>query len=64
LSRDEEAARVLCVMPAVTLVDIAALDLSAGKLLGILDDLTQGAGRDVMPADAGMIGPRQNGVAD
>jgi hypothetical protein len=51
-------------MPAVTLVDIAALDLSAGKLLGILDDLTQGAGRDVMPADAGMIGPRQNGVAD
>ena len=42
LSRDEDAARVLGVMTAVTLVDIAALDLAACKLLGILDDLTQG----------------------
>lgn len=32
LSRDEDAARVLRVMPAVTLVDIAALDLAAGEL--------------------------------
>jgi len=35
-------ARVLGVVPAVTLVDIAAVDLAAGKLLGILDDVTQG----------------------
>jgi hypothetical protein len=42
LSREEDAARVLGVMAAVTLVHIAALDLAAGKLLGILDDLTQG----------------------
>jgi hypothetical protein len=35
-------ARVLGVVPAVTLVDIAAFDLAAGKLLGILDDVTQG----------------------
>jgi hypothetical protein len=35
-------ARVLGVVPAVTLVDIAALDLAARKLLGILDDVTQG----------------------
>jgi hypothetical protein len=31
LSADEDAARVLGVVPAVTLVDIAALDLAAGK---------------------------------
>lgn len=34
LSRDEDAARVLGVMAAVPLVDIAALDLAAGDLLG------------------------------
>jgi hypothetical protein len=42
LSGDEDAARVLRIMPAETLVDIAALDLAAGQPLGILDDLTQG----------------------
>jgi hypothetical protein len=42
LSRDEDTARVLRVMTAVTLVDIAALDLTACKLLGILNDLMQG----------------------
>jgi hypothetical protein len=33
LSRDEDAARVLRIMTAITLVDIATLDLAAGKLL-------------------------------
>jgi hypothetical protein len=45
LSGDEDAARVMRVMPAVTLVNIAAFDLAAGKLLGILDDVTQGVDR-------------------
>jgi hypothetical protein len=41
LSRDENAARVLRVMTAVPLVDIAALDLAACEFLGLIDDLTQ-----------------------
>jgi hypothetical protein len=35
LSGDEDGARGLGVVPAVTLVDIAAHDLAVGKLLGI-----------------------------
>src|ERR1700736_3241839 len=42
LSGDEDAARVVRVMTAVTLVDIAALDLAACEFLSILDDLAQG----------------------
>jgi hypothetical protein len=42
LTRDKDAARVLRVMTAVTLLDIAALDLAASESLGVLDDLTQG----------------------
>src|ERR1700738_5635956 len=41
-SGDEDAARVLRVMTAVTLVDIAALDLAACEFLSLLDDLAQG----------------------
>jgi hypothetical protein len=42
LSRNEDAARVLRIMTAVTLVDIAALDLAACEFLSLLDDLAQG----------------------
>lgn len=42
LSRDEDAARIWGVVPAVSLVDIAALDLPAGEPLGVLDDGAQG----------------------
>src|SRR4030081_327511 len=42
LARDEYAARVLGVMAAVPLVDIAALDLAAGEFLGLVDDVPQG----------------------
>ena len=42
LSRDEDAAWILRIMAAVTLVDVGALDLAAGELLGVLDDVPQG----------------------
>src|ERR1700730_6438850 len=42
LSGEEDAARVLRVMTAIPLVDIAALDLAAGEFLSLLDDLAQG----------------------
>ena len=38
LSRDEDAAWILRIVAAVTLVDVSALDLAAGEPLGILDD--------------------------
>ena len=41
LSRDEDAAWILRIVAAVTLVDIGALDLAAGELLGVLDDVPQ-----------------------
>ncbi len=42
LSRDEDAARVLDVMTAVSLIDVGALDLAAGEFLGLVDDIPQG----------------------
>ena len=39
MSRDEETAWILRIVAAVTLVDIGALDLAAGELLGVLDDV-------------------------
>jgi hypothetical protein len=42
LSREEDAAWIWRIVPAIALVDIATLDLAAGELLGILGDLTQG----------------------
>ena len=38
LAGDEDAARVGRIVAAVSLVDIGALDLAAGELLGVLDD--------------------------
>ena len=42
LSRDEDAAWILRIVAAVTLVDIVALDLAAGEFLRFLDDVPQG----------------------
>jgi hypothetical protein len=42
LAGDEDSMRAVRTMAAVSLVDIAALDLAADELLGILNDLTQG----------------------
>ncbi|MGY3695738.1 hypothetical protein ACVIGA_005818 [Bradyrhizobium sp. USDA 3240] len=42
LAGDEDAARVLCVMAAVSLVDKGALDRAAGECLGSVDDVPQG----------------------
>ena len=42
LSRDEDAAWTLRIVTTVTLVNIGALDLAAGELLGVLDDIPQG----------------------
>jgi hypothetical protein len=39
LSRDEDATRMWRVMAAISLVDIGALDLAAGELLGVLGDV-------------------------
>src|ERR1700748_1238121 len=38
LTGDEDAARIGCVVTAVALVDIGALDCAAGELLGGIDD--------------------------
>jgi hypothetical protein len=42
LSRDEDAAWILRIVSAVTLVNITALDLAAGELLGLVDVIPQG----------------------
>lgn len=42
LAGDEDAVRILRIVTAVSLVDIATFDLAASTLLGILDDVTRG----------------------
>jgi hypothetical protein len=42
LAGDEDTARVLRVMAAVSLVDIGPLDRTAGECLGAVDDVPQG----------------------
>src|SRR5207237_3767463 len=42
LAGDEDTARVLRVMAAVSLVDIGPLDRTAGERLGAVDDVPQG----------------------
>lgn len=37
LARDEDSAGILCVMAAVSLVDIGPLDRTAGERLGLVD---------------------------
>ena len=49
LARDEDAARILRIVAAVSLVDIAPLDLAAGEFLGLVDDGPQG-----VPSRTGM----------
>ena len=41
LARDEDAARMRGIVATITLVDIGALDLTAGELLGVFDDHLQ-----------------------
>ena len=38
LAGDEDPARVWCLVAAISLIDVDALDLAAGELLGVLDD--------------------------
>ena len=42
LTRDEDAVRVLRVMPAISLVDIGALNCAAGEPFGVFDDGAEG----------------------
>jgi hypothetical protein len=42
LARDEDATGILCVVAAVSLVDIGPLDRAAGECLGAVDDVPQG----------------------
>ena len=37
LARDEDAARILRIVAAVSLVDVGALDLAAGEFFGLVD---------------------------
>src|SRR6266481_6024928 len=42
LARDEDAAWILRIVSAVSLVDIAPFDLAAGEFLGLVEDVPQG----------------------
>src|SRR6478609_7292959 len=42
LAGDEDPTGILCVVAAVSLVDIGALDRTAGERLGAVDDVPQG----------------------
>ena len=42
LAGDEDATGILCVVAAVSLVDIGPLDRAAGECLGAVDDVPQG----------------------
>jgi hypothetical protein len=41
LAGDEDAAGILCVVAAVSLIDIGPLDRTAGERLGAVDDVAQ-----------------------
>jgi hypothetical protein len=41
LAGDEDAPGILCVVAAISLVDIGPLDLAAGECLGAFDDVAQ-----------------------
>jgi hypothetical protein len=41
LAGDEDAVRVCCIVAAISLVDIGALDLAPGEPLGVLDGSAQ-----------------------
>ena len=41
LTRDEDATRIGCVVAAIALVDIGALDRAAGELLGGINDAAE-----------------------
>jgi len=59
LAGDEDTARVLRVMAAVSLVDIGPLDRTAGECLGAVDDVPQGV--TVVPWRAARTGRREHG---
>ena len=42
LAGDEDATGILCVVAAVSLVDVGALDRAAGECLGAVNDVPQG----------------------
>ena len=42
LAGDEDATGILCVVTAVSLVDLGALDHAAGEFLGVFDDGREG----------------------
>ena len=42
LAGDEDSTGILCVVAAVSLVDIGPLDRAAGEFLGAVDDVPQG----------------------
>lgn len=64
LAGNEDATGILCVVAAVSLVDISPLDRAAGECLGTVDDVAQGVTRRgcrASPWRAARTGHREHG---